>query len=676
MSWYHSHHLTSVHLPFMRLSAMHKGISIGLLCSVGTAVILPTAQAATMGKTVITSVQHQPLTASITVTSIRSADFSARLASPIIYQQLGLTPQPSMSVSFVPTSATTGTVVITSTQPITMPFTDVVLALNDQGQRKVIPKTLLMPLATSDSIKQSSSILATARQSEPSTLIVNAHTANPLVVKRGAPPTLANVKSVEPVIQVNKTVTLPINNTTLLSDKKTTSPQILVASRKAPPSLFSSPKPAEPVYNAGLAIDPPVKKSPSLAESNTSSPQIIANSRQISPPAFVKSKPALATSKIVKQPVSNTSQPIELSVKKSPSLTESNASSSQIIANSQQISLPLLATPKPAFAMPNTAMPDFNTSQPIELPVKKSPSLAESNTSSPQILVASRQAPPPLFANPKSVEPIFNASQPIKLPLDNAALTALTALAAAPVANIPQILAVSLQAPPPLFASPITQKTDIVVQSRVPHNTISINERRINSVSAIQSRADVDQVVPLIASDKTFDDISSFDTSAERIIELASVAKIDSEQKIQQASRITSYPSLNTQISRKIMTINLNFNETSPAKMISTKDHTQNRLASPLAAQKMSTPSYIVQKNDNLWVISQQVAEQNNLDVLMVMNQIKSQNSDAFIKKDSNHLKVDAKLDLSYYATVPSQQGLQAAIADKRQQRLNSNKTV
>lgn len=677
MSWYLPHHLTSMHLPFMRLSAMHKGISVGLLCSVGTAVILPAAQAATMGKTVITSVQHQPLTASITVTSIRSADFSARLASPIIYQQLGLTPQPSMSVSFVPTSATTGTVVITSTQPITMPFTDVVLALSDQGQRKVIPKTLLMPLATNVSIKQSSSILATARQSDLSTLIVNAHTANPLVVKRGTPPILANVKSVQPVIHVNKTVTLPVNNSALLSDKNTDSPQILVASRQAPPSLFASPKPAEPVYNAGLPIDPPVKKSPSLAESNTSSPQIIANSRQISPPAFVKSKPALATSKIVK-PISNTSQPIELSVKKSPSLAESNASSSQIIANSHQVSLPLLATPKPAFAKSKATMPDFNTSAPVELPVKKSPSLAESNTSSPQILVASRQAPPPLFANPKSVEPIFNASQPIKrLPkrlLNNAVS------AAAPVANSPQILAVSLQAPPPLFASPKfaspkAQKTDLLAQSKVPHNTISISERRINIVSTHQSLIDIDQALPLAAISNTSDTISSSDVSAERIIELASVAKIDNEPR-QSANRVASYPSLNTQISRKIMTINLNFNEASPAKTISTKDHTQNRLSSPLATQNLSAPSYIVQKNDNLWVISQQVAEQNNLDVLMVMNQIKSQNLEAFIKKDSNHLKVDAKLDLSYYASVPSQQGLQAAIADKRQQRLNSNKTV
>ena len=668
MSWYLPHHLTSMHLPFMRLSAMHKGISVGLLCSVGTAVILPAAQAATMGKTVITSVQHQPLTASITVTSIRSADFSARLASPIIYQQLGLTPQPSMSVSFVPTSATSGTVVITSTQPITMPFTDVVLALSDQGQSKVIPKTLLMPLATNASIKQSSSILATAKKSDPSTLIVNAHTANPLVVKRGAPPILANVKSVQPVIQANKTVTLPVNNSALLSDKKADSPQILVASRKAPPALFSGPKTVEPVYNAGLPIDPPVKKSPSLAESNTSSPQIIANSRQISPPAFVKSKPALATSKIVK-PISNTSQPIELSVKKSPSLAESNASSSQIIANSHQVSLPLLAIPKPIFVKSKTVEPSFDTSQLIDLSVKKSPSLAQSKTSSPQILVASRQAPPPLFASPKSIEPVFNASQPIELPIKKS-----PSLAESNTSS-PQILVASRQAPPPLFASPKTQKTDILVQSRVPHNTISINERRINTISTIRSQIDIDQVVPLIAINNTSDTISSSEVSADRIIELASVAKIDNEQR-QPASRLASYPSLNTQISRKIMTINLNFDEASSAKTISTKDHTQNRLSSPLATQNLSTPSYIVQKNDNLWVISQQVAEQNNLDVLMVMNQIKTQNLNAFIKKDSNHLKVDAKLDLSHYATVPSQQGLQAAIADKRQQRSNSNKTV
>ena len=49
------------------------------------------AQAATIGKTVITSAQHEPLAASIMVTDIKTADFSASLANSTIYQQMGLT---------------------------------------------------------------------------------------------------------------------------------------------------------------------------------------------------------------------------------------------------------------------------------------------------------------------------------------------------------------------------------------------------------------------------------------------------------------------------------------------------------------------------------------------------------------------------------------------------------
>ena len=606
MSWYLPHHLTSMHLPFMRLSAMHKGVSIGLLCSVGTAVILPAAQAATMGKTVITSVQHQPLTASITVTGIRSADFSASLASPVVYQQLDLTPMASMSVSFVPTSATTGTVVISSTQPITMPFTDVVLALSDQGQRQIIPKTLLMPLATNVSTKPSNSILASVQHSDPSTLIVNAHTANPLIVKRGAPPTLANIKPLEPTINVNKTVALPTDNTALLSASKTNTPQVLVTSREAPPPLFANSKPAEPVYNLSQPVELPVKKSPSLAESQTSSPQILANVYKES--ALLSAGPKPVAPKPV-EPVSNTSQPIELSVKKNPSLTESQSSNPQILANSHQISPLLFATAK------LLAEPVINASQPIERLIKKSPSLAESQTSSPQILVASRQAPPPLFT------------------------------------------------------SPTTQNSDMFAQSTMPHNTISISERRMSITSTIEPSITTDHVISLTAVNNRAND------NTDRISELTSISKITNEQR-QQVTHASRYPSLNTQISRKIMTINLNFDGVVTSETISTRDYSHERLPSSLVTQKKITPSYVVQKNDNLWVISQQVAEQNNLDVLMVMNQIKSQNLDAFINKNSNHLKADAKLDLSYYDTVPSQQGLQTAIADKKQQGLESNKIV
>ena len=650
MSWYLSHHLSNMHLPFMRLSAMHKGVSIGLLCSVGTAVILPAAQAATMGKTVITSVQHQPLTASITVTGIRSADFSASLASPVVYQQLGLTPMASMSVSFMPTSATTGTVVISSTQPITMPFTDVVLALNDQGQRQVVPKTLLMPLTTNVSTKQSNSILASVQHSDPSTLIVNAHTANPLIVKRGAPPILAKIKLSEPTITANTTVALPVNNTALLSASKTDSPQILVTSREAPPPLFTSHKPVEPVFNASQAVELAPKKNPSLAESQSSSnsPQILVASRQAPPPLFTSPKPV--------EPVFNASQAVELAPKKNPSLAEFQSSSPQILVASRQAPPPLFASPKPV-------EPVFNASQAVELAPKKNPSLAESQSSSPQILVASRQAPPPLFASPKPVEPVFNASQAVELaPKKNPSLAESQSSSSSP-----QILVASRQAPPPLFTSPKTQNSDMFAQSRIPHNTISISERRMSITSIIESSITTDHVISLTAVNNRAND------NTDHTSELTSVSKIANEQK-QQVSHATPYPSLNTQISRKIMKLNLNGVVTS--ETISTRDYTHKRLPSPLATQEKVMPSYVVQKNDNLWVISQQVAEQNNLDVLIVMNQIKSQNLDAFVNKNSNHLKADAKLDLSYYDTVPSQQRLQSAIADKRQQGLDSNKVV
>ena len=82
---------------------------------------------------------------------------------------------------------------------------------------------------------------------------------------------------------------------------------------------------------------------------------------------------------------------------------------------------------------------------------------------------------------------------------------------------------------------------------------------------------------------------------------------------------------------------------------------------------------YTVQRNDNLWIISQQIAKQNNLDVQTVMTQIKEQNPDAFIARDADLLKADAQLKLPDYDTVPSQQSLQTAIAAQRQYYLQSH---
>ena len=187
MSWHLPQRLTNIHL-----TAVHKTLATGLLYSISATLSLATAQAATLGKIVVTSEQHQPLVAIISVTDIHTEDFSASLANPVVYQQLGLIPTDSMSVHFVTTSADAGTMVISTTQPVSKPFADVVLSINEKGQRNIIPKTLLMPLHKSLAIRQPNQATATATATAQKTnlSVVSDHTAQTLAVKRGAPPPL------------------------------------------------------------------------------------------------------------------------------------------------------------------------------------------------------------------------------------------------------------------------------------------------------------------------------------------------------------------------------------------------------------------------------------------------------------------------------------------------------
>ena len=61
----------SCHLSH-RLTTIHRSVSMALLYSLSCAALISNAQAATMGKTVITSAQHEPLSASIVVTDIQT----------------------------------------------------------------------------------------------------------------------------------------------------------------------------------------------------------------------------------------------------------------------------------------------------------------------------------------------------------------------------------------------------------------------------------------------------------------------------------------------------------------------------------------------------------------------------------------------------------------------------
>ncbi|PKH81205.1 FimV family protein [Psychrobacter sp. 4Bb] len=207
----------SCHLS-RRLTPVHRAVSMALLYSVGLAAIIPSAQAATIGKTVVSSAQHEPLSASIVVTDIRAADFSASLANPVIYQQMGLTPTDSMQVRFQATSATSGQVLISTSQPVSKPFADLVLSINDNGQQNVVPKTLLMPLKDSLPINSASknSVKGSQKLNLPS---VSASAAKPLTVRKGAPPPLilvsnaaANKPALANIATVDSSISRSVSN--------------------------------------------------------------------------------------------------------------------------------------------------------------------------------------------------------------------------------------------------------------------------------------------------------------------------------------------------------------------------------------------------------------------------------------------------------------------------------
>src|SRR5690606_10044840 len=99
-------------------------------------------------------------------------------------------------VRFQPTSATSGHVFITTTKPVSQPFADVVLAINDGAQRSVIPKTLLMPLDGSLPINPSKNSVTAAKKLNLPT--VSPSNAQPLTVRKGNPPPLLPVSQTPP----------------------------------------------------------------------------------------------------------------------------------------------------------------------------------------------------------------------------------------------------------------------------------------------------------------------------------------------------------------------------------------------------------------------------------------------------------------------------------------------
>lgn len=129
----------------MRHSKLRTQLAVA---SVGMSILLvaQASEAASIGQTHIHSLQNEPLLASIDISNIDPKDFSVSIASNSIYQQMGLDSDTPINVKFVKKTTNSGSLLLTSSTPISEPFADVVLIVNDKGRAKSVPKTLLLSL--------------------------------------------------------------------------------------------------------------------------------------------------------------------------------------------------------------------------------------------------------------------------------------------------------------------------------------------------------------------------------------------------------------------------------------------------------------------------------------------------------------------------------------------------
>lgn len=191
------------------IATVRHTLGVTLFYSVGLTALPMNGSAVSFGQTTITSAQHEPLKASIAITDFKLPNFSIALANSKVYQKLGLTPPASLSARFVPNSATSGHVIIRTSQPMTAPFADLVLSINEQGQRTMVPKTLLLPLSShamltplnnnnlnnkslNDKSDKNLALVSTVNFQVSSTM-----NTQPLIVTRGAPPPLFTTPDIQ-----------------------------------------------------------------------------------------------------------------------------------------------------------------------------------------------------------------------------------------------------------------------------------------------------------------------------------------------------------------------------------------------------------------------------------------------------------------------------------------------
>ena len=554
-------------LPY-RPNRLHYAVSAALLCSMGSAILLPAAMAATIGKTTITSAQHEPLVAIISISDIESSDFSANLANPKVYKQLGLTPTDAMSVSFIPTSASTGQLMISTSQPVSKPFADVVLAINDNGQRNTVPKTLLMPLGSAQPAKRSERV----KSAKP-------------IVARAPKPNL-------PVISA-PTVTSPVTKAPIIA---TSSTKPLAVKREAPPPLFA---PSSSAANSGTINTANSKNSSAL------------------PIARVAAAPNLPLAPASRFDLETTANP-------TPSMAKTNTLD---IKNNRRVSSrPTQPSP------PNGDIP-INSSAKALQPI--------SNRNETAI----------------SVEDVESVESVEKLKSVEGLVKASTSVASADAAtNVQQTLLAQTSA-----------------NNRTPNDQPSLENQTAKTSSTNSNTLNIQVSRQITVRNSP---INKVDSTASPTLALSfdeSMASLNSDDTAKLNSQVADHlATAADSAAPEPVATSKDAADSASASTISARRETAATDSLPVANEKMV--SYTVQRNDNLWLISKQIAEQNNLDISAVMSQIKTQNPNAFINQDADQLKANAELRLPNYEVIPSQSSIQAAISEQRARYLRANK--
>ncbi|WP_130804130.1 type IV pilus assembly protein FimV [Acinetobacter ihumii] len=114
-------------------------------------------------------------------------------------------------------------------------------------------------------------------------------------------------------------------------------------------------------------------------------------------------------------------------------------------------------------------------------------------------------------------------------------------------------------------------------------------------------------------------------------------------------------------------------NQTPPAKKASETEKTLAKNSVPKAktaseAKASHENQHIVQRNESLWRIANRIATQTNQPIAQVMQQIKAQNSHAFIQGDVNRLRQGVALNLSMTAATNPPKAADMKLANTSQQ--------